>query len=64
MLLYMIKSSGGNYLKSYQQNGNDTYTAVWTKTAANGKVFFAWADVAEAAKVVGGTIMTFQLKES
>ena len=27
MLLYMIKSTGDNYLKSYQQNGNDTYTA-------------------------------------
>ena len=62
MLLYMIKSSGSNYLKSYQQNGNDTFTAVWTKTAANAKVFFSWAEVAEAAKTVGGTIMTFELK--
>ena len=62
MLLYMIRSSGSNYLKSYQQNGNDTYTAVWTKTAANGKVFFSWAEVAEAAKLVGGTILTFELK--
>ena len=26
MLLYMIKSSAGNYLKSYVQNGNDTFT--------------------------------------
>lgn len=62
MLLYMIKSSGGNYLKSYQQNGNDTYTAVWSKTAENGKVFFSWADVAAAAAVVGGTIMQFKLQ--
>ena len=62
MLLYMIKSTGDNYLKSYQQNGNDTFTAVWTKTAANAKVFFAWAEVAAAAKAVGGTIMTFELK--
>lgn len=64
MLLYMIKSNGGNYLKSYTQNGNDTYTAVWTSTAANAKVFFSWADVAEAANVVGGTILKFELKAS
>ena len=62
MLLYMIKSSGGNYLKNYQQNGNDTYTAVWSKTAENGKVFFSWADVSAAAAVVGGTIMQFKLQ--
>lgn len=62
MLLYMIKSSAGNYLKSYQQNGNDTFTAVWTATAANGKVFFAWAEVAEVAGKVGGTILKFELK--
>lgn len=62
MLLYMIKTTGDNYLKAYQQNGNDTYTAVWTKTPANGKVFFSWAEVAEAAKVVGGTILKFELK--
>ena len=64
MLLYMIRTTGNNYLKSYIQNGNDTFTAVWTKTASNAKVFFAWADVAEAAKVVGGTILTFELKAS
>lgn len=64
MLLYMIRTTGNNFLKSYQQNGNDTYTAVWTKTTSNAKVFFAWADVAEAAKVVGGTILTFELKAS
>lgn len=62
MLLYMIRTSGNNFLKSFSENGNDTFTAVWTKTAANAKVFFAWADVAEAAKVVGGTILTFELK--
>jgi putative IMPACT (imprinted ancient) family translation regulator len=62
MLLYMIKSSAGNYLKSYQQNGNDTFTAVWTATSANGKVFFAWAEVAEVAAKVGGTILKFELK--
>jgi hypothetical protein len=62
MLLYMIKSSAGNYLKSYQQNGNDTFTAVWTATAANGKVFFAWAEVADVAAKVGGTILKFELK--
>lgn len=62
MLIYMIKSSAGNYLKSYQQNGNDTFTAVWTATAANGKVFFTWADVAEAAAKVGGTILKFKLE--
>ena len=62
MLLYMIRTSGNNFLKSYSENGNDTFTAVWTMTAANAKVFFAWADVAEAAKVVGGTILTFELK--
>ena len=62
MLLYMIKSSAGNYLKSYQQNGNDTFTAVWTATSANGKVFFSWAEVAEAAAKVGGTILKFKLE--
>ena len=62
MILYMIKSSAGNYLKSYQQNGNDTFTAVWTATAANGKVFFSWAEVAEAAGKVGGTILKFKLE--
>ncbi len=62
MLIYMIKSSGGNYLKSYQQNGNDTYTATWTTTAANGKVFFAWSEVAEVAAKVGGTILKFKLE--
>lgn len=62
MLIYMIKSSGGNYLKSYQQNGNDTYTAVWSKTVENGKVFFSWADVSAAAAVVGGTILKFKLE--
>lgn len=62
MIIYMIKSTGGNYLKSYQQNGNDTYTAVWTKTAEHGKVFFAWADVSAAAAVVGGTILKFKLE--
>lgn len=62
MLLYMIKSSGGNYLKSYQQNGNDTFTAVWTGTAANGKVFFGWSEVAEIASKVGGTILKFKLE--
>ena len=41
MLLYMIRTSGNNFLKSYSENGNDTFTAVWTKTAANAKVFFA-----------------------
>lgn len=45
MIIYMIKSSGGNYLKSYQQNGNDTYTAVWSKTVENGKVFFSAASL-------------------
>lgn len=64
MLIYMIRTTGNNYLKSYTQNGNDTFTAVWTKTAANAKVFFSWAEVAEAAKVVGGTILTFELKAS
>lgn len=64
MLLYMIKSNGNNYLKSYTQNGNDTYTAVWTATPSNGKVFFSWAEVAEAANVVGGTILKFELKAS
>jgi hypothetical protein len=49
-------------LKSYQQNGNDTFTAVWTATAANGKVFFAWAEVADVAAKVGGTILKFELK--
>ena len=63
MLLYMIKSSGGNYLKSYQQNGNDSFTAIWTKTAENGKVFFAWADVAAVAAAVGGTILKFKLEQ-
>lgn len=62
MLLYMIKSSGGNYLKSYQQNGNDTFTAVWTATPANGKVFFAWSEVAEVAAKVGGTVLKFKLE--
>lgn len=62
MLLYMIRTTGNNFLKSYQQNGNDTYTAVWTKTTGNAKVFFSWAEVAEAAKVVGGTILTFELR--
>lgn len=62
MLLYMIKSSGGNYLKGYQQNGNDTYTATWSTTAANGKVFFVWNDVAEVAAKVGGTILKFKLE--
>lgn len=62
MLLYMIRSTGNNYLKSYQQNGNDTYTAVWTQTPSNGKVFFSWAEVAEAAKLVGGTILKFELQ--
>lgn len=62
MLLYMIKSTGNNYLKEWHQNGNDTYTATWSATASNGKVFFAWADVSEAAKIVGGTILTFKLQ--
>ena len=62
MLLYMIKSSGGNYLKTYQQNGNDTFTATWTTTAENGKVFFSWSDVAEVAAKVGGTILKFKLE--
>lgn len=62
MLLYMIKSSAGNFLKSYQTNGNDTFTAVWSKTASNGKVFFSWAEVSAAAAAVGGTIMTFKLQ--
>jgi len=62
MLLYMIKSSAGNYLKSYQTNGNDTFTAVWSRTASNGRVFFSWAEVSEAAAAVGGTIMTFKLQ--
>lgn len=62
MLLYMIKSSAGNYLKSYVQNGNDTFTAVWTATTENGKVFFSWSDVAEAAAKVGGTILKFKLE--
>ncbi len=62
MILYMIKSSAGNYLKSYQQNGNDTFTAVWTATVANGKVFFSWAEVSEAASKVGGTILKFKLE--
>lgn len=62
MIIYMIKSSAGNYLKSYQQNGNDTFTAVWTATTANGKVFFAWADVADVAGKVGGTILKFKLE--
>lgn len=62
MILYMIKSSAGNYLKSYQQNGNDTFTAIWTATTANGKVFFSWAEVAEAAAKVGGTILKFKLE--
>ena len=62
MLIYMIKSSGGNYLKSYQQNGNDTYTATWTTTTSNGKVFFSWAEVAEVAAKVGGTILKFKLE--
>lgn len=62
MIIYMIKSSGGNYLKSYQQNGNDTYTATWTTTAANGKVFFAWSEVSEVAAKVGGTILKFKLE--
>lgn len=62
MLLYMIKSSGGNYLKTYQQNGNDTYTATWTTTAANGTVFFDWKTVSEIASKVGGTILKFKLE--
>lgn len=62
MLLYMIKSSAGNYLKNYQQNGNDTFTAIWTATSSNGKVFFSWKEVSEAASKVGGTILTFELK--
>lgn len=62
MIIYMIKSSGGNYLKSYQQNGNDTYTATWTATTSNGKVFFAWAEVAEVAAKVGGTVLKFKLE--
>lgn len=62
MILYMIKSSAGNYLKSYQQNGNDTFTAIWTATTANGKVFFSWAEVAEVASKVGGTILKFKLE--
>ena len=62
MLIYMIKSSGGNYLKSFQPNGNDTFTAVWTATTSNGKVFFAWAEVAEVAAKVGGTILKFKLE--
>ncbi len=62
MLLYMIKSSAGNYLKSYVQNGNDTFTAVWTATTANGKVFFSWAEASAAAAKVGGAILTFELK--
>lgn len=62
MIIYMIKSPGGNYLKLYQPNGNDTYTATWTTTAENGKVFFAWADVAEVASKVGGTILKFKLE--
>lgn len=62
MLLYMIKSSAGNYLKSYVQNGNDTFTAVWTATTANGKVFFSWSEVSEAAAKVGGTILKFKLE--
>lgn len=62
MIIYMIKSSGGNYLKSYQQNGNDTYTATWTATTSNGKVFFAWAEVSEVAAKVGGTILKFKLE--
>lgn len=62
MLLYMVKSSAGNYLKSYTVNGNDTFTAVWTATSANGKVFFSWSEVSEAAGKVGGTIMTFKLQ--
>lgn len=62
MLLYMIRSDGNNYLKSYQVNGNDTFTATWTATAANGKVYFAWADVVAVQKAVGGTILKFQLQ--
>lgn len=62
MLLYMIKSSGGNYLKSYQPNGNDTFTAIWTATAANGQVFFDWKTVSEIASKVGGTILKFKLE--
>lgn len=41
MLLYMIKSSGGNYLVGYQQIDADNYTAKWSSTASNGKVFLS-----------------------
>ena len=63
MIIYMVTSSGGSWLKSYTVNGNDTYTSVWTATAANGKVFFAWADASEAASKAGGTVVKF-VKES
>jgi len=62
MLLYMIKSTGNNYLKNYQVNGNDTFTATWTSTASNAKVFFSWKEASDAAAAVGGTILTFKLQ--
>lgn len=59
MILFMIVSSGSYWLKSYQVNGNDTVTSIWTATAANGKVFFDWAEAADVAKKCGGTVVFF-----
>lgn len=62
MMIYMIKSSASNYLKNYVVNGNDTYTATWTATAANGQVFFTWSEASTIAANVGGTVLKFVLE--